>query len=462
MTLIPRLGYTAILSLSVLLLVGCGGGGGGGGGGSSQRSIPTATNWQDAELLETSPGDAEPPEIAIDGSDNALVVWSQDDGTRNNIWANRYVSGSGWQGAIQIESNNDNALHPSIAMNQNGYGVAVWYQTDGSTDAFWASRYIPGSGWQTEILIGSSTGLSGIPGPKPAVAIDHLGNIIAVWSQTDSGSPNVWSNRYTFGVGWGTQQLIEAQNLGFAITPQVAADSYGNAIAVWAYAEGATISIWSNRYEIGGAGWGTEVAIESLGGFASDPQIAIDANGNAMATWPLDSMLGGPGAAWANIYTYGAGWGSEVQIGPTAVESTYSTQVAVDGNNNFYATWDQDDSGGGPDNIWANRYAAGGPWGSAQLLENDNTEYAYYPDVAADAAGNAMAIWYQDEGAISNILASYYTAGSGWGVAELVDSEDLGYAEDPNIAFDSNGNAIAVWRQSNGTDFNIWSNRYEP
>jgi len=35
-------------------------------------------------------GDAVSPQVAFDASGNALAVWYQHDGTRANIWANRY------------------------------------------------------------------------------------------------------------------------------------------------------------------------------------------------------------------------------------------------------------------------------------------------------------------------------------------------------------------------------------
>lgn len=50
-----------------------------------------AKAWQTAVPIETdSAGDAHDPQIVVDERGNALAVWGQSDGTRNNIWANRY------------------------------------------------------------------------------------------------------------------------------------------------------------------------------------------------------------------------------------------------------------------------------------------------------------------------------------------------------------------------------------
>ena len=73
----------------LLTLVGCGGGGD--GGGSTPTPTPTTEAWGTALLIETdNAGNAENPQIAVDGSGNAITVWQQHDGTRENIWANRF------------------------------------------------------------------------------------------------------------------------------------------------------------------------------------------------------------------------------------------------------------------------------------------------------------------------------------------------------------------------------------
>lgn len=47
--------------------------------------------WDAAELIETNDsGRAEYPQIAMDASDNAIVVWQQNDGARTDIMANCY------------------------------------------------------------------------------------------------------------------------------------------------------------------------------------------------------------------------------------------------------------------------------------------------------------------------------------------------------------------------------------
>ena len=47
--------------------------------------------WHTAQLIETNDaGDALGPHIVYDAAGNAIAVWTQSDGTRFNIWANRF------------------------------------------------------------------------------------------------------------------------------------------------------------------------------------------------------------------------------------------------------------------------------------------------------------------------------------------------------------------------------------
>lgn len=99
-------------------------------------------------------------------------------------------------------------------------------------------------------------------------------------------------------------------------------------------------------------------------------------------------------------------------------------------------------------------------WHTAVLLETDSTGDAYSPQVVMDATGNALAVWFQYDGARYNVWANRYTAGVGWGTAGLIETDDAGSAYGPQIAMNANGDAVAVWYQSDGTRFDIWANRF--
>jgi hypothetical protein len=329
-------------------------------------------------------------------------VWKQNDGIRYNIWANRYVVGTGWGTATLIETDNSgNAYNPTVAMDGSGNAIAVWDQRDGTYFNIWANRYVVGTGWNTATLIETDdTGNA----QNPEVAMDSSGNAIAVWIQDDGTRDSIFANRYVVGTGWSTATLIENDDGGDAYSPKVALDGSGNAIAVWYQNNGTSYNILANRYVVG-TGWSTATLIETDdAGDAQNPEVAVDGSGNAIAVWDQDN----------------------------------GTHL----------------------NIWANRYVVGTGWSTPTLIETDNVGDAQNPEVAMDGSGNVIAVWDQDDGPRINIWANRFVVGTGWSTPTLIETHNAGDALHPEVAVDGSGNAIAVWSQSDSQRDNIWANRY--
>ena len=414
-------------------------------------------SWGTAELIETdNAGEAYTPMVAFDDRGNAIAVWYQGDGTRFNIWANYYTAGTGWGSAELIETlNAGHALISGIAFDNNGNAFASWYQQDGTRYDAWVNRYTSGSGWGTPELIESDNSGNAV---DPRIAFDSNDNAIAVWHQSDGTRFNIWANYYTAGSGWGTPTLIETDNTGHAIGPQIAFDSTGNANVVWTQYDGPQRSVWANRYT-DGSGWGAAELIETdNAGDANNHKIASDSNGNMIAVWNQhDGTLNN---IWANRYTPGGGWGTAELIESDSSGHAHSPEIAIDSNGNAIVVWDQQGATLQYD-IRANRYTAGSGWGTAETIETDNAGDARSPSIAMDSNDNAIAVWQQHDGTRINTMANRYISGSGWGSAVLIESNNDGEAVEPQLAIDNRGSAIAVWYQDDGTRPNIWANRFE-
>ncbi len=419
--------------------------------------VTNGKSWRTAGLVENdNTGNAFFPQVAVDAGGNALAVWSQSDGVRDNIWASRYAAGAGWGAPELIETRNTgSALYPQVAFDAGGNALAVWSQSDGTRYNIWANRYTAGFGWGAAVLIeNDNLGSANFP----QVAFDAAGNAFAVWEQSDTSRRNIWVNRYTAGAGWGTATKIENYDDGEAIAPQIAFDAAGNALAVWQHSDGTRYSIRAARYTAG-VGWGTADLIESDDwAQATSPQIAFDAAGNALAVWQQQTQASRYDI-WANRYTAGAGWETAALIETADDGQALSPHIAVDTSGNAIAVWHQSD--GARMNIRANRYTAGAGWGMAELIETGDLGDAGVARVGFDAAGNAHVVWHQSDGVRTSIWAQAYIAGSGWDTAGLIETDNAGNASYPQIAVAPNGNAIAVWHQSDGSIYSIGANRYE-
>ena len=204
-------------------------------------------------MIEINEGDADHPKIALDASGNALVVWGQSEYSRfsrtgrSNIWTNRYTPGNGWATAKLIDANNARlTVGAEIAMNASGNAMAVWFQSNGRQSNIWANRYTPGIGWGTPELIETDNVGDAM---HPKIAMDADGNVLAVWRRSVDGRFSTRTNRYIPGSGWSkAAALNEYGNTGVDDHPQIAMNASGNAVAVWQHSDGTRQKVWFASY----------------------------------------------------------------------------------------------------------------------------------------------------------------------------------------------------------------------
>jgi predicted enzyme related to lactoylglutathione lyase len=208
-----------------------------------------SATWGDVWLINAGNNNAGVPQVAADSNGNAFVVWEQLDGTSLNIYANRYDSGSAtWEGAEIIDAGDNGAAIPQVAVDSNGNAFVVWAQYDGAYDNIYANRYDSGSAtWEGAEIIDAGDNGAAIP----QVAVDSNGTAFVVWAQyvPSAGNwDNIYANRYDTGSAtWEGAEIIDASD-NAAGAPQVAVDSNGNAFAVWEHGGGTYNSIYANLY----------------------------------------------------------------------------------------------------------------------------------------------------------------------------------------------------------------------
>jgi hypothetical protein len=100
------------------------------------------SDWSLPEAIEANVPRAECA-VAVDQMGNAVAAWVQHDGTRFNVRASRYVRNGGWGAPMLLENGiGDVASYGDppldIAMADDGGAVVVWSQTDGTRYNVWA------------------------------------------------------------------------------------------------------------------------------------------------------------------------------------------------------------------------------------------------------------------------------------------------------------------------------------
>lgn len=409
-------------------------------------------SWGTAGVIETEAGEAGSPQISFDGNGNALAIWIQNDGTYDRVWANRYTVAGGWGTAEVISSSTGDATSPQILVDGDGDALATWSQMGPTYANLWTAFFQVGSGW-------------GIPGfieynegdvRNPQVALHGAsGTGFIVWEQdTAPGGPapsNIWAIEYNAGSGFGTAEQIES-SFGNARVPQIVFDSEGNALAVWHQFDGSSRDdIRANTWSPAG-GWGTPTEIETTdAGHSRNPQLVIDGNDKVTVVWQSDD--GTRYNIWATTFTAAGGWGADELIETDDAGDATTPQLAVDAAGNLIAVWSQHD--GTRYNTVANTWRTDSGWGTAETIESHDGTSAG-TQVAFDPEGNAIAVWRS-----YNAWANTWTPANGWSSAQEIETDAAGMADKPQLGFDPDGNAIAVWMEHDGTRNNIRANRFD-
>jgi hypothetical protein len=180
------------------------------------------------------------PDVAVDDTGNALVVWSRGGPTTSYIQA-RSRSVGGQLGPIQTIANGA-VSRPAVAVNADGDAVIVW------------RRIVSGN----EIIQGRTRSAAGVLGAvrtfstpgddtsEPRVEIDDSGNALVVWSH-DEGANFRAKSRTLLNTGvLRPVQLLSAAGQD-AFLPAVALDADGDAVATWMRSDGNVLRVETAR-----------------------------------------------------------------------------------------------------------------------------------------------------------------------------------------------------------------------
>jgi len=435
----------AVLSLPLAVLL------------TSGPVVATPDGWGTARLLETDDtGGAEYAQVVVDAQGNGLAVWQQYLGGALHILASRYTALSGWGSAQQISAAPTDGF-PQIAVDAGGNAIAVWLQ--GGVVS--SSRFTGGSGWGSPQAVGNGSGPGGTEALR--IAAEPSGTAFVVWQNWDGAEFDIWANRYSPGVGWGTAERIGFAN-GSSLFPQVVADSGGNALALWTTKVGENFtSLQGNRYTEG-QGWGVAGRIDDNTSAVGSWRFSLSGNsrGNAMVVWTSsDATTGVSVTLWASHYDALAGWGHPELIGggnPAGLVGLGAVRVGSDGV--AVVGW------GGYDGqvwgSWVRWYWPGWGWAAQEMVGGIAEVGAGLMGVTWDDHGNAAGVWevYNSSSNDMILWVERFDVGSASGDFTRITTQHSGYGLNPQIAGDPNGTLLVVWDQHVNTRADVWATQW--
>jgi hypothetical protein len=219
--------------------------------------------------------------------------------------------------------------------------------------------------------------------------------------------------------------------------PQVSVDPAGIATVVWEGDGGANVIVRARRIDADGAR-GPVLTISDPAAFGYEPQVAVDADGDATVVWE------GDGVVHVRRITASGALGDIEDVSPVGEEGR-APQVAVDPSGNAMVIWNRPNAASFSYTIEGRRIDATGALGPVMELSGPNASPAGYR-VASDPLGNSYALW-----SAGGVIQRRQVIAGG-GLAPVFDVSAAGdEASRPQVAVDPSGLPIAAWQRSDGT-----------
>jgi hypothetical protein len=304
-------------------------------------------------------------EIAVDASGNSYVTWSGFDGNDKEIYWVK-IDASGVLGTIKnISTHPDNIDHhdyyPHITRDPSGNSYIVWqgcvkedcWKEPGDFEIYWVK--IDTSGTPGKVVKVPPTDPDNIDtmAMKPQIAVDAQGNSSIVWSGKNEQSNDIyWVKIDTSGELGDIQRISAYPDSSYGdYHPKLAADTEGNSYITWCGSDGNDREIYWVKIDSSGIpGTVQKVSNYFLSGVYEDsnPQIAVDVQGNSYITW--NSFNGGFAEKfdltirWTKVDTEGnPGRAQNISSNQYSKHFDRNSRVAVDTQGNSYVVWEGDD-----------------------------------------------------------------------------------------------------------------------
>lgn len=348
------------------------------------------TNVQSAELLKGSTVwsapltistftalPSIPPQIAVNGSGDAVVVWQEPVGVNFEVRGAFKPAGGSWSAPQTISTESATIKSLDVAMNDAGYIAAVWDET-----VIKAATVQFGGVWSAPVVISNALDV----GVFASVGIDGSGNAVATWFNGTTGLPQ--SASLPFGGLWSAPVNLSSVS---ADIPFLDMNASGYAVVVFERFNGVNFLVESTALQFGGS-WSTPQQISTPGLDAYQPNVAISDSGIIYAIWTIDT--GVTGGVQSAHRTTGGSWSAVEPIITFVATYPDSLHVAVDELGDAYGTWRVDSSIQG-----TVRQVSAGTWTTPQVL---SIAVATAPQIVVDPFGYAVVVWTNITGGAIN------------------------------------------------------------
>jgi len=303
---------------------------------------------------------------------------------------------------------------------------------------------------------------------SPTIISDPRGEVIVAWADQRSGDADIYAQRMNvLGVTeWASDGVAICAAAGHQMSPASVPDIEGGAIVAWVdYRNGIDYDVYAQRVDESGAvRWTTNgVALCAQPGGQLFPAAVSDGFGGAIVAWQ-DERGGNLDIYAQRVDASGAvRWTTNGVAICAAAGAQQHPKIAADGAGGAIIVWYDDRSG--TNDIYAQRVDASG----GIRWKGDGTPVCaaagaqWFPMIVSDGFAGALITWYDDRSGTNDIYCERVNADgvSQWTANGVALCAAAGNQQDPKIISDGAGGATVTWYDDRSGGNDIYAQRVD-
>jgi len=406
-----------------------------------------AQSLLEAKNLSATPGRSQRPQLAVDAGGTVHVVWADlTPGNFDIYYMQSRDAGATFTPLRNLSNSPGASTLPQLSVDARGDVYIAWWEIpagEGNSQVFFTRSRDGGATFSAPKNIPATFGSSFLA----RLVVDSHGWINVVWVENTADRQDIFfTQSRDAGESFAPPRNLSGST-GWNFLPQLAVDAKGNITVVWVNTGAEHQGIWLTHSDDAGASFAAPRNLCPQARRATQPCLAVDANGNIHMAW-RDMSADRSQVFYARSTDAGKTFSAPQGVSATLLGPCVHPHLAVDAQGNVYLVWQQ--CPGTKPEIWFS-YSRDSGASFSQPHNLSGTRgtsriFAHWAPLVATPAGNVSVVWMDDTGGQFDILFTHSDDAGQSFCPPLNVSQSRGASKFAWVAMDAEGTSYVVWQ----------------